>query len=88
MTEYDIQEPTPADDVIDKQERVEAVIAHELAEADAVDDARYARLSSSAPTFPTSTAPGATYSQAEAASLKAEVDALKSFLITKFSPIT
>lgn len=71
--------PTPADDVIDKQERVEYVVdgrvATNEAAGDLQNDAEFARRGTSV--VPATVAISATYVQAELVALRATVDALR-----------
>jgi hypothetical protein len=78
-----IPEPTPEDDVIDKQERVEYVVDERIAAADVEEDEAnallFARLGTDVVVSPTS--PSAGYVQAEAASMKTAVDAIIAALV-------
>ena len=75
--------PTPADDVIDKQERVEFVIDKRVSANESTGDLQNdVEFAKRRPTtlIATPLAPSATYVQAEAASMKVAVDAIRAAL--------
>lgn len=99
MTQADIPAPTPEDDVIEKQERVEYVVDQELSGQHTADQAEFVDetelsdavdaqhtadqaefASQGSATIASPTAPGVTYDQAEAASMKTAVDAIRAAL--------
>lgn len=79
MTQGDIPAPTPADDVIDRQERVEYVIDERVATDNEADDLKYALRGDDVVASP-ATQTGS-YVQADAQSLKTAIDGIITALV-------